>query len=55
MYIVDYYIQEPTGSDYWVRRKKSFKRLSDAYAFIILIDESGDDKTSCFLSLTKIW
>lgn len=54
MYIVDYYIQEPTGSDYWVRRKKSFKRLSDAYAFIILIDRTDEDRTSCFRSLIKI-
>lgn len=54
MYIVDYYIQEPIGSNYWARKAEVFKCLSDAYAFIILIDESGDGKTSCFLSLTKI-
>lgn len=54
MYIVDYYIQDPIGTDYWTRKNKAFKRLSDAYAFIILIDTSGDNKTSCFLSLTKI-
>lgn len=55
MYIVDYYTQYPTGSDYWVRKQKSFKRLSEAYAFIILIDRSGDDRTSRFISLTNIW
>ena len=54
MYIVDYYIQEPINSDYWIRRSKVFKRLSDAYVFIILVDRNGDDKTSSFLSLTKI-
>lgn len=54
MYIVDYYIQNPIGSDYWVRKSEVFKRLSDAYTFIILIDRTDEDRTSCFLSLTKI-
>lgn len=55
MYVVDYYTKSPVRSDYWIRKQETFERLSDAYVFIIMIDRSGDDSTSRFISLTNIW
>ena len=55
MYIVDYYTRN-TPNGHWVRKKERFEQISQAYAFILLMDEADNpDPVQRFISMIYIW
>lgn len=55
MYIVDYYTRN-TSNGIWARKQERFEQISQAFAFILLMDETDNpDPVHRFISMTYIW
>ena len=55
MYIVDYYTRN-TSNGIWARKQERFEQISQAFAFILLMDElDSEDPVQRFISMTYIW